>query len=191
MTAYPQIPIARIGAFAILFALIAFVWIAIVSPLWSAWERRAEQADRSAELIVHLRQAAAEAPQVQSELTKIEEALRNRSAILAASNVNLAGATLQSEVKRIVEAGGAQLRSMQQLPPVQEDQLNRIGVRLVLQGDTAQMAHILYNLEGHVPILLARNLSVHSDERQGTDRLPQSLPLNIQIDVTALWGVPE
>jgi hypothetical protein len=186
-----NVPLPRVGALAILFAMIAVVWMAIISPLWSGLARRAEQADRTAELLVKLRDTIAETPRLKAEAAKLGQVQRDRSAVLIAANVNLAGATLQAEVKRIAQANGVELRSIQQLPPAQEQALSRIGVRADLQSDTAQLGKILYDLQAHNPALLVRALSVRGQEQQGNAPPQHPQPLAVQIEITAVTGTPE
>ncbi len=192
MTLTERIPPTRMAALAILIVLIILIWLSVLDPLLSLWQRQAEQADRTADMIVRLRQTSAEGPTLKDAIAKLGQGQHDRNAILMAPNANVAGAVLQSEVKRIAEGDGATLRTIQQLPPVPEGSLNRIGVRVDLEADTGQLANILSKLEGHTPIFLVRSLSVHGQEQQSN--LPparRSIPITIQLEITGLTGTSE
>jgi hypothetical protein len=191
MTLAERLPTGRILAVAILVGLILVIWLGILNPSLSLWGRQADQADRTAEMIARLRHSAAEGPALQQELAKLGQSQHDRNAILMAPNANVAGATLQSEVKRIAEGDGATLRTIQQLPPVPEGTLNRIGVRVDLEADTAKLAHMLAHLESHTPIFLVRSVSVHGQEQQGNTSSARPLNLSIQLEITGLTGTPE
>jgi hypothetical protein len=191
MTLPGRMPLPRLGALAILVAMIAVVWGVIIGPLWSAWNRRAEQADHAAELIVRLKISAMETASIQQQLATLGRAQRDQSTVMVAANANLAGAALQSEVKRIVDASGAQLRSVQQIPPVEDNAVNRIGVRVDLQSDSAQIEHVLFDLDVHRPIFLVKHLLVRGQEQQ--QAVPNQRPqlLDVQLEVSALTGLAE
>jgi Tfp pilus assembly protein PilO len=191
MTLLDRALLSRVCAFTLLLVIFILFAAGIVSPLWSGWSQRADQADRIAELLVRLRRTANDAPALQQELAKMGQTQHDGGALLIAANANLAGANLQSEIKRIAEANGVQIRSTQQLPSVQEDSLNRIGVRVDLQSDTPQIARILYDLKVHRPILLVTSLAIRGQERQQTPPNQQQLPLSVQLEITAFTGVQE
>lgn len=180
----------RTAALAILVALLLLTWAVIVNPLWSAWSDRADQADRLTDLIVRLKRTAAQAPALRAQLAQTGRNEQEKTAVFVAASPVLAAAALQAEIRRIADADGAQLRSIQQLPSVSQEALNRIGVRAELQSDTPQMAHFLYDLEAHTPILVVRSLSVRGTEQPNF--VPgQRPPLYVQIEIAAFAGAAE
>ena len=178
------------AALSILAFFIWLGWVILVAPLWSAWADRADQADRLTELIFRLKRTAAEAPALRAALAMMGHDQQNKAAIFAAPNPVLAAAALQAELTRIAESEGAQLRSVQQLPPTQEDALSRIGVRAELQGDTTQLSQLLYDIETHAPIMMVRSVSVRGSE-QPNQSAGQRSPLLIQIEIIAYAGAGE
>jgi len=191
MTIAGRLPTGRIAAVGILLALILLIWFAALGPLLSLWERRSDQADRAADMIVRLRHSTAEAPALQQRLAKLGQSQHDRNTIISAPNPNVGGAMLQSEIKRIAEGDGLAVRTIQQLPPVAEGILNRIGVRVDLEADTAKLAHLLAHLEGHTPIFLVQSLSIHGQEQQSSATSAKPINMTVQMEITSLTGTPE
>jgi len=191
MTFTERLPTERIAAVGILFAMILLVWFAGLGPLVSLWERRSDQAERAADMIVRLRHSAAEGPAIQQQLVKLGQSQRDRNTIISAPNANVGGAILQSEIKRVAEGDGLTVRTIQQLPPVAEGALNRIGVRVDLEADTAKLAHLLVHLQGHTPIFLVQSLSIHGQEQQTSAGAGKPVNLTVQMEITGLTGTPE
>jgi Tfp pilus assembly protein PilO len=186
-----RVPLPTVSAFGILALILLMIWFVIIDPVVWGWIRRVEEADRAAELIAHLRGSASDAKTIEAEIKRIGAIQHDHGAILVAVNPNLAAANLQAEVKRIVEANGAQLRSIQQTLPVTESELTRVGVRADIQGDTQQLSHFLYDLESHSPVFLSRRLLVRGSEQQITSVAQKATPLTIELEVTALTGPSE
>jgi len=189
MTLAERLPTGRVAAVGILLAAILLIWFAAVGPLLSIWERQADQADRAADMIVRLRHTAAEGPALQQQLAKLGQNQHDRNAIILAPNANVGGAMLQSEIKKLAEAAGIAVRTIQQLPPVAEGALNRVGARVDLDADTAKLAHLLAHLGDHSPILLVQSLSIHGQEQQRDTTKPVNV--TVQMEITGLTGGPE
>lgn len=191
MTLFARIPLRRIAAVGLLVAVILMVWLVLLNPLISSWERQSDQADRAADMIVRLRHSAAEGPALQQQLARLGQSHRDRNAILLAPNANVGGALLQSEVKRVAESDGATVRTVQQLPLVAEGTLNRIGVRVDMEADIAQLARLLAHFESHTPVFLVGSLSIRGQEQQRGAVSTQPVKLAVQVEITALTGAAE
>jgi hypothetical protein len=186
-----DLPLSRIAAQAILMSIIVLAIVIVVAPLWSAWSAETEEVARLTDLIGRLRRTAAEAPDLRAQLDQLGVDQRNSGAILVAANPNLAAAALQSEFRRIVEAAGGQVQAVQQLPPIKEDALTRISIRANLQADTGQIAHALYDIEGHSPVFLIQSLSIRGVDQPAAQRNVKPPPLNIQVEVAAMTAASE
>jgi hypothetical protein len=191
MTLAERLPTGRIAAVGILAGGILLVWFAALNPVLSVWERRSDQADRSADMIVRLRHSAAEGPALQQQLARLGQSQHDRNAIILAPNANVGGAMLQSEIKKLAESDGVPVRTIQQLPPVAEGALNRIGVRIDLEADTAKLGHLLAHLESHTPVFLVQSLSIHGQEQQGNAASAKPVTVTVQMEITGLTGTPE
>jgi hypothetical protein len=191
MTIAERLPTGRIAAVGILLAAVLLIWFAVLGPLVSLWGRRSDQADRAADMIVRLGRSAAEGPAIQQQLARLGQNQHDRNAIILAPNANVGGAMLQSEIKRIAESDGLAVRTIQQLPPVAEGALNRIGVRVDLEADTAKLGHLLAHLEGHTPIYLVQSLSIHGQEQQASANSARPVNITVQMEITGLTGTPE
>lgn len=179
--------VRRAGALGILALMLLLVWAVLFRPVWNMWSGLSDQAERSAELIERLGKIAAETPALRAEASRIALTNQDRAVVFSSANPNLASAELQEEVKRIAALRGAQVQSMQQLATLPENGLNRIAVRLEFQGNTMQIAGILRDLDAHAPRIFARTISIRGNEQQLAS-LGQSLPLYVQLDVTAYAG---
>ena len=87
------------------------------------------------------------------------------------------------ELKRIVESASAQIMSIQPLPPIPEDGLYRIVMRIELVGDTAQLARILYQTEAHRPAFIVTDMYVRANERPIAPGVSREA-LSVRLDVS-------
>ena len=152
----------RLLALAILVGLCAIVWLGAAQPLFGLFAGYRETVAKAEEQLPRLRALAAMAPSLEAELARIERDPTARTRQLTGGNDALAAADLQNRLGRIAAANGVVLRSIQILPPQEEESFRRIAVRVALEGDTKALLRILYGLETAPTLLFVDNLEVRA-----------------------------
>lgn len=100
-------------------------------------------------------------------------------------------ADLQTRLGAMIVAKQSQLLSTRVLPPVSEERLTHLGVRLQIRGHMKRAHEILYEIETTRPLLFIRRAQIRLDESTARSRVttPEaSAQLIVEIDVYGvLW----
>ena len=76
------------------------------------------------------------------------------------------------------------MRSVQSLPSLAEEELTRIGLRVVMTGSLGPMIRVLHELESGEPYLFVDNLQIKSTKRRRRRKQEQPVDrLSIRFDV--------
>jgi general secretion pathway protein M len=166
---------------------------------WPWLERmsyRDEDIASARDQLVRYQRLVATLPILRAELEAVNNNQDFKAFYFAAQTPALAGATLQQNVQDIVKATGSRLVSTQILPPTPNEQPPAVRIRIQLQGSTAQLFEILYQLEQSRPFLFVDQVSIRSmaqperpvvPERNRQSRRPPSRPdtedLTVRLDI--------
>jgi general secretion pathway protein M len=159
----------RAAALAALTAALAGGYAVLVWPLVLAHRALDERIAAHEHRLAQYRRAALE----REHDTRLLEDARRRDAAapyyLAEQGAALARAELQGLVKRAVEQAGGELLSTQGLPAQKDER--EIAVRVRARGDARALQGMLYALEGTLPVLFVRTLSVDAAGEAGASKL--------------------
>jgi general secretion pathway protein M len=159
----------RAAALAALTAALAGGYAVLVWPLVLAHRALDERIAAHEHRLAQYRRAALE----REHDTRLLEDARRRDAAapyyLAEQGAALARAELQGLVKRAVEEAGGELLSTQGLPAQKDER--EIAVRVRARGDARALQGMLYALEGTLPVLFVRTLSVDAAGEAGASKL--------------------
>lgn len=149
---------ARLVAILVTLALIALVWIAIVSPILGSFTQRAQQRtelvarlaanDRTIAAIPSLRRAA-----------QAHDAALTQSAIAAPDTAAATGMLRDRLQAALVEAGGA-FRGAEDLPPL----AGRVTCRLRARLSPDQLTRFLASVQNARPALVITALTVGAED---------------------------
>ncbi|MEI9984488.1 MAG: type II secretion system protein GspM [Aliidongia sp.] len=156
--------VPRVAALSILLLLMASVCFGIVLPLLSGLQGNDEDLDSSLRLLTGYQRVAALQPGLEQRLAKLNQEEASLPGLWPGATSALASAGLQSEVKRLVESAGGQIRSAQQLPAAQEGGFERIGLRLDLTVPMTALPVLLQALDAHAPYLFLDQIDLHAPE---------------------------
>jgi len=188
----PTSKLRRALALAILAAIPLTVWLVVIGPIWEAWAGGAETEGRSLKLISELRQMAAMRPALDAELKTLEARGKTLPGFVTGTTPALAAASMQSEIKRIIESKGGQVRSTQDLSPAREHGVERIGVRFDITTSLEALPRIVYEIEAHSPYFFIDNLEIRAPEDARPETYVADKPiLIIHWDVYAYRAVGE
>lgn len=182
-------PVSRIMAVALLLAVLVLAWIFGLSPLLDRYRADRETVAFASEQLPRLQRLAAAAPLLRAELERISRDPTGTTRLLGGASDALAGADLQNRVSRDAKTYGLALRSVQILPPVEEEGFRRIGVRVALEGTIGGLRRLLYGMETSPTFLFVDNLEIRSrsggrilgrqsSQRQNDDRLAIRFDVN-------------
>ena len=174
----------RALALAILAAIPLVLWVGVIEAIWEGWADGGETEVRSLKLIANLREAATRRPALESEFKALEARSKALPGYIPGNTPALAAATVQSEVKRIVESKGGQVRSTQDLAPTREHGVEKIGVRFDMTTSLEALPTIVYEIESHSPYLFIDNLEIRAPE----DARPETYVTNKPIMIIR-WDV--
>jgi general secretion pathway protein M len=159
----------RAAALAALAAALAGGYAVLVWPLVLAHRALDERIAAHEHRLAQYRRAALE----REHDTRLLEDARRRDAAapyyLAEQGAALARAELQGLLKRAVEEAGGELLSTQGLPAQKDER--EIAVRVRARGDARALQGMLYALEGTLPVLFVRTLSVDAAGEAGASKL--------------------
>jgi hypothetical protein len=168
--------VRRPAAFGLLAALIALLIAIGTMPFWLA---RIEQA-RLARLEAQIAAAEARALWI-AELTRRTDLTSPAgffgATVFTGATPALAAAELQGLAVAILRYEGAEVRSVEPLPPVEGAPLVKIGVRLRADLDLANLQHLLHALETSTPLVMVASLQVRALGQDEDARLDTTLEL--------------
>jgi len=154
----------RALALAILAAIPLAVWLVVVVPIWQSWADAGETEGRSLKLISDLRQMVTMRPALEAELKTLEARGKTVPGFVTGNTPALAAASVQSEIKRIIETKGGQVRSTQDLSTTREHGVEKIGVRFDVTTSLEALPRIVYEIEAHSPNFFLDNLEIRAPE---------------------------
>jgi len=182
----------RALALAILAAIPLVLWLAVIGPMWDSLDGSGETEARSLKLVANLRQMAALRPVLETERKALEARGKALPGYIAGNTPALAAATVQSEVKRIVESRGGQVRSTQDLAPTRDHGVEKIGVRFDMTSSLEALPAIVYEIESHSPYLFIDNLEIRAPEDARPETYVANKPiLIIRWDIFGYRAVSE
>jgi general secretion pathway protein M len=150
----------RAAALAILGALLALCYLALVRPFLEAHRRYDESIARLSRSLEQQRTLAQEEPRIQQVMNERKRIDVARRHYLAERNATLASAELQGLVKGAVAQGRGELISMQVVSSPKQDALRQVTLRVRMRGDMGALQRMLHTLEGGLPILVVNQLSI-------------------------------
>lgn len=179
--------ISRAVALLLLMVPIAVLQLFIGSPLINSFVDSRESIAKSQATLEQLRHLASSRQEVEARLQEFKARHKSEGSLLKAQSVELAGAALQSHLRQLLEANGAELDSMQLLPVREEEGFRRISVSFSFRATMNSLQPVLYAVETQVPYLFVQKLELRSlrrlmsTVRSSTD--DQSEELRVQLEV--------
>lgn len=124
--------------------------------------------DRLHQLALLKGQAAAR-PQVERALAALRLEAAAHPSLLHGESDTLTQATLQSELKTLVEADGGEVRSAFALPTVEDNGLALISVQYDIIVPVTKLRHLAYGIESHLPYLFISGADVTAPQSWPAD----------------------
>ncbi|MHA1528074.1 MAG: type II secretion system protein GspM [Alphaproteobacteria bacterium] len=183
MTQMPPF-ISRIMALALLLGLVLLVAVFGVLPFAEKVRLTDEALEFNREMIARLSRSAAHPGSYDAQIDLLRARINDSGLYIRAATEPLAAAAVQEHLKRAVGLYGGELRSVQSLPSLAEEELTRIGLRVVMTGALGPMIQVLHELESGEPYLFVDNLQIKSaTRRRRRTQEPAVARLSIRFDV--------
>ncbi len=183
MTQVPPI-IERMLALAILLGLVLLIAVFGVLPFADRARMTDEALEFNREMIARLSRSAAHPGSYDAQIDLLLARINDSGLYIRADTEPLAAAAVQEHLKRAVGLYGGELRSVQSLQSLAEENLTRIGLRVVMTGVLGPMIRVLHELETGEPYLFVDNLQIKSATRRRRRTPEQAVGrLSIRFDV--------
>jgi len=183
MTDVPPI-VGRILALALMLGVVLLVVVVGVLPFVERARMTDEALEHNREMIARLSRSVANRGSYDTQIDVLLARINESGLYIRADTEPLAAAAVQEHLKRAVGLHGGELRSVQSLPSLIEDDLTRIGLRVVMTGALGSMIHVLYELESSEPFLFVDSLQIKSTTRRRRRTAePPVETLSIRFDV--------
>ena len=183
MTKLPPI-IGRVAALSILLGLVLLASALGVQPIFEKVRVVDDALQYNRDMVERLSRSLASRSSYDAPIDALQVRVDESELYIRADTEPLAAAAVQEFLKRAVGLHGGELRSVQSLPSLQEDDLTRVGLRVVMTGQFSPMIRILYELETGEPYLFVDNLQIKSTTRRRRRKQQPAIDtLSIRFDV--------
>ncbi len=166
----------RLVAIAILLAIVALAWLAILLPLIDGFTARAQQREELRTLATRNQRIAAELPRWRSAAAR-QRADMAQFAIRAA-NAEIAGEELRDRIVRTAESHQAVIQTAQDAPAPS----GWVGVRVDAKARLDQLLPLIAQLENERPLIVVTSATLSADEAFRTGRLEA---MDVRLEVAA------
>lgn len=183
----------RLLALGLLVALLGALGLGLLAPMLEGMAEAAEHEDRQRSLLARLERVSAQGPALRRELEALEAELAEPALMLRAPSASQAAALLQESVRRLLEAEGIAIESVQALPAAPQGPLLRLGLRVELRAGIAPLSRALQAMAAHQPPLLVREALIAAPEQRAGSGggLATEPRLSVRLDVQSLARVTE
>ncbi len=177
-------PLARrIAALSLPFLLLLGLIVLVVHLIMRPSQQR-RVIERDTALLAALQSAVAERPALERELQQVRAQQAMSPTLLPGASTALAAAAVQSEVKRIVDSQGGEIKSAQNGPSVIANEFEKIEIRYTLSASLTAAIEMIYQIETHTPYLFVDGVELRTAEGGAGDAHPAVEP-----KLTIRWNV--
>ncbi|MDH3473802.1 MAG: type II secretion system protein GspM [Rhodospirillales bacterium] len=152
--------VKRAAALALLFLVLWLAWIAVVSPVISAYRETNERIASTSERLNRFQGISNNYPALKQQIEDLVRQTAKSGIYLAGNTDSLAAANLQEGVSGTIERNGGTLRSVQILPVTDDGDFRKVTVRVQMTATLPAFTRILYSLEADKPFVFIDNLDI-------------------------------
>jgi hypothetical protein len=168
----------RCLAVGLLLALLLVPAFLILSPLTASWQERGERIDSARHLLAAYRTQAAERPGLEARLKDLKQQDSAITGLLTGASDDLAEATLQADIRHMVEEVGGEIHSAQPVKSANEAGFERVEARFDLTVKQPALPGLLTRIETHQPLLFADRVQIETSDLTGKN---QTLSVKLSI----------
>lgn len=175
-------PVSRSAAVALLLLALLLVHAFVVRPLASSWHDAVDAIQESRALASRYARTAAARSQYEEQVVALQAEKPNPQWFLMGETDALAAAAMQDRIGSLAQSAGAEIRSIQTVPAVDEDGIRRIGATVELAAKTAALLRVAYQIESGTPYLFINTAEAIADPSQGSIEDPM---LIVRLEISA------
>lgn len=175
--------ISRLLALALLVAVLAIAWIALVEPIRADFGAQQARIERSNNLLARFQRTIDDEADLRAEIERLRQSDGGPDPFLKGPSTQIIAANLQNQIQTLVAGEPGDIRSIQVLPETQEAGFDKIGLRVTLTADVQAMQKIFYDIESSVPALFVDNLDVRTNVRRRRRNQETTNRVQIRFDV--------
>ncbi|HMB77557.1 MAG TPA: type II secretion system protein GspM [Kiloniellaceae bacterium] len=182
----PPVPphLSRPLALGILALLLALVGLFVVMPLVGSYSDGSASLAENRALIERYRQQTARETALEDKLAALSDLQLRSGFYLSGETEAVAAAALQDRFRALAAQSGAEVKSIQSLPPKTEEGLSRVGVRVALAADSESFYRLLHDLEGGSPYIFVENLELQLQRKSGgLGKIDETGKLSLRLDL--------
>lgn len=152
-------------------------------PLWAAHRHYDAALDDLGQRLERYERLGEARPTLERKLEAVK-GLGSRKLFLKATAPSLAAAEIQEQVRRIIEAGGARVTSVQVAQPREEGGYRQFGVSAQFSANAGALRRVLLGVDSSEPYLFVDTLSIRSQVPPNFKAPPGFEPeMYVQLDV--------
>ncbi len=152
--------VGRLAALALLAMTVAAVHLLAVAPLYDSYRRNGEAIIETRDLLARFDRQAAARSRLEDQLAALRELVARQGHYLDGTTYAVAAASLQDNVKAIVEAQGGEVQSIQTMPSPANDDSGRVAIRVQSLMVVESLLYTFHRLESGAPYLFVDNLEI-------------------------------
>lgn len=189
MTLPPESFAGRCLAIALPLCVILLISLYVIAPAVGAFTEQLEDIDRGKRLYEEFGSRVTSLESLKAQLNSLQTQPGSSLGYLTGPNAGFASSALQANARKLLEGSGGSLRSLQVLPPAEENGLQKLAIRLDSSIPMGRVLDFLYDLETSDPYLFIDNLDIRAPDARAT--APNaSTPINIRADVYGYFQTP-
>ncbi len=152
--------VGRLAALALLAMTGAALYLMAVAPLIDSYRRNGEAIVETRDLLARFERQAAARSRLEERLAALQELVARQGHYLDGTTYAVAAASLQDNVKAIVETQGGEIQSIQTMPSAANDDSGRVAIRVQSLMTVEPLLYTIHRLESGAPYLFVDNLEV-------------------------------
>lgn len=170
-------------ALGLLAVMLGLGGLLIVRPMVTVYGEMAEELALLESQGARLARIEAALPAMRAQLAVLKQRQDefHESLLLAGASDAVAAAALQTTVKKLGAASGAEITSVEILAPRSQDGFRRVGIRLVTSSDQPGLRALLHAFATSRPPLFVDSMDIRSNRAQPDAR--DSAKLSIALDI--------
>ncbi len=136
------------------------------------------------------RAAIAQRPELEQRIAQVRQGQRNSDLFLEQQNANLASSELTTRLKEVINTSAdnpdnCQVLSQQNVRAPDEEQFERVTIKVRMRCEVADLSRVLYQLENGRPYLFVDNVTLYRQvtrRRQGRELVEEKM-LDVRFDL--------
>lgn len=152
--------VGRVAAVALLLVSLAALHFLGLAPVLDSYRRDADAIVETRELLARFERQAAARSSLEERLESLRDLVAEQGQYLQDATYAVAAASLQDNVKAIVEGQGGEVQSIQTMPAAANDEARRVAIRIQSIMSIEPLLHTVHQLESGAPYLFIDNLEI-------------------------------